>query len=186
MVQELLKSADPKMERAIEHLREELRGIRTGRASTALVEGLHVEVYGQPMVLKQVATITIPDARTIAITPWDRNNMSSIEKAIRENQSLGLNPNNDGQTIRLNIPPLTEERRREIVKTVGEKIENCHIALRNIRHEVLEDVRKREKAKEISIDDVKYAEGELNKKIERFRGVINEVQKNKELEVMEV
>jgi ribosome recycling factor len=104
MVQEALESAGPKMQKAVEHLRDELRGIRTGRASTGVVEGLNVEVYGQPMVLKQIATIGTPDSRTIAITPWDRGNLASIEKAIREAQSLGLSPNNDGQTIRLNIP----------------------------------------------------------------------------------
>jgi ribosome recycling factor len=186
MVQEALESAGPKMQKAVEHLRDELRGIRTGRASTGVVEGLNVEVYGQPMVLKQIATIGTPDSRTIAITPWDRGNLASIEKAIREAQSLGLSPNNDGQTIRLNIPALTEERRCEIAKTVGEKVEGCHIALRNIRHEILEDVRRQEKAKQISIDDVKFAEEQLNKKIEQYRNVITEIQRAKEQEILEV
>lgn len=181
-----LASADPKMQKAIEHLHEELRSIRTGRASTAIVENLIIEVYGQPTPLKQVATLGTPDARTIAITPWDRSNLSAVEKAIREAQSLGLTPNNDGQTIRLNIPQLTEDRRREIAKTVGEKIEGCHIAMRNIRHEVLDEVRKLEKAKEASMDDTKYVEGELNKKIDRFRIQITEIQKAKEQEILEV
>lgn len=181
-----LASADPKMQKAIEHLRDELRSIRTGRASSAIVENLVVDVYGQPTLLKQIATLSTPDARTIAITPWDRSNLPAVEKAIREAQSLGLNPNNDGQTIRLNIPALTEERRREIAKTVGEKVEGCHIALRNIRHEVLDEVRRLEKAKETSMDDTKYTETELNKKIDRFKVQIADIQKTKEQEILEV
>lgn len=185
-ISKALRETDPKMDKAIEHLREDLRSVRTGRASTALVESLIVDVYGQLTPLKQVATLNTPDARTIAITPWDRSNLSQIEKVIRETQSLGLTPNNDGQTIRLNIPSLTEERRREIAKTVGEKVEGCHIALRNIRHEVLDEARRLEKSKTASTDDVKYVESELNKKIDHYRVIIADIQKAKEQEILEV
>lgn len=186
MVRETIATADPKMDKAIEHLRDELRSIRTGRATTSLVDSLTVDVYGQPMQLKQIASVSTPDARTIAISPWDRGNLMLIEKAIREAQSLGLTPNNDGVTIRLNIPQLTEERRREIVKTVGEKVEGCHIALRNARHETLDAVKRLEKDKQATQDDVKFAETELNKKIDKYREIISEIEKAKEKELLEV
>lgn len=185
-VRDVIGSADAKMQKAVEHLQDELRSVRTGRATTALVDGLTVDVYGQAMPLKSLATISTPDARTITITPWDRSNLAPVEKVIRETQSLGLTPNNDGTNIRLNIPPLTEERRREIVKTVGEKVEGAHIAMRNIRHELLDEVKKLERDKQATQDDVKFAENELNKKIDQFREKVSEVQKAKEKEVMEV
>lgn len=186
MIDSLLADADPKMLKATEHLREELASLRTGRASAALVEGITVDMYGQHMPLKSVATISTPDVRTIAITPWDPNALAPVEKAIRETQSLGLTPNNDGHTIRLNIPPLTEERRREIVKGLGEKVEGCRIAIRNIRHELLNEAKKLEKAKSATQDDVKYAEEQLNKKIDRFQDQIDEIARAKEAEIMEV
>lgn len=186
MVRETIAAADPKMDKAIDHLREELSSIRTGRASISLVDGLVIDVYGTPMPLRQIASINTPDGRTIAITPWDRSNLQPIEKVIRESQSLGLTPNNDGQTIRLNIPPLTEERRRDIVKTLGEKLEGCHIALRNIRHETLDAVKKLERDKQATQDDVKFAETELNKKIDKYKVTITEIGHAKEQEIMEV
>ncbi|HSH31751.1 MAG TPA: ribosome recycling factor [Candidatus Saccharimonadales bacterium] len=186
MVRPLVAAADPKMDKALEHFSEELKGLRTGRASTALVEGLMVESYGQKLPFKQVASINTPDARTIAITPWDRSVLPAIEKVIRETQSLGLNPNNDGATIRLNIPPLTEERRRDLVKALGDKAEACHIALRNIRHDVLGEVKKLEKDKQATQDDVKFAETELNKKIDQYRARIDLIEKAKAAEIMQV
>jgi ribosome recycling factor len=186
VVNDILKQADPKMDKAIEYLREELRSIRTGRASTTLVDSLVVAVYGQPMQLKTIATISTPDARSIQITPWDRGNLQAIEKAIRESQSLGLTPNNDGANIRLNIPAMTEERRHEVVKTLGDKIEQCHIALRNIRHDILGEVRRLEKDKQATQDDAKYAEEQLNKKIDKYRGIIAEIEQAKTKEIMEV
>ncbi|MBW3537962.1 ribosome recycling factor [Candidatus Parcubacteria bacterium] len=186
MVRALVDSANPKMDKALEHLGEELKGLRTGRASTALVGGLMVESYGQMLPLKQVATINTPDARTIAITPWDRSVLPAVEKVIRETQSLGLNPNNDGSTIRLNVPPLTEERRRDLVKNLGEKVEACHITLRNIRHDILNDVKRLEKDKQATQDDVKFAETELNKKIDQYRVKIDAIEKAKAAEIMQV
>lgn len=185
-VRDLVSSVDAKFDKALEHLEVELGSLRTGRASTALVDGLNVDVYGQPMNLKSVATISTPDAKTISITPWDRANLEPIEKMLRETSSLGLTPNNDGHTIRLNIPPLTEERRREIVKSLGTHIEACNVALRNIRHEVLGEVKKLEKNKEATQDDVKWAEEELNKKIDTYKGKIQAIAAAKEKEIMTV
>ena len=186
MIRPLIEAAGPKMEKAVGHFGEELKTLRTGRASVALLDGITVEVYGALQPLKAVASVNTPDSRTIAVTPWDKGAMSSIEKAIRENQSLGLNPSNDGNVIRMSIPPLTEERRREIVKSMGTKVEECRIALRNIRHEVLNEVKRLEKTKEATSDDVKFAEAELNKKIEQFQRRIDELEATKAKEIMEV
>jgi ribosome recycling factor len=174
------------MEKAIGHLADELNSLRTGRAQTGLVESLVVDYYGTPQPLKAVASINTPDAKTIAITPWDRNAVGPIEKALREASGLGLNPMNDGHVIRLNIPPLTEDRRREIVKSLGTKVEDCRIALRNVRHDVLKEVQKLEKAKEATQDDVKFAETELNKKIDQFQRRIEELEAAKTKEIMAV
>lgn len=184
--QDILDQAKPKMDKAVEYLLDELKGLRTGRASTALVEGIQVEQYGQTMTLKQVATLSAPDARTVQITPWDPTMLQVIEKAIRESQSLGLNPNNDGSVIRLNLPPLNEETRRSLVKALGEKIEHCHIALRNIRHELFDQVKKLEKDKQATEDDVRHAETELNKRIEEYRERIKDIEEGKSKEIMEV
>ncbi len=174
------------MDKALEFLAEELKGLRTGRASTALVEGITVEQYGQNMAIKQVATLSVPDPRTIQITPWDPTMVAVIEKAIRESQSLGLNPNNDGHAIRLNLPPLNEETRKNLVKVLGEKIEACHISLRGIRHELLDEVKKLEKQKQATQDDVKFAETKLNEKIDEYRGKIKQIEEAKTKEIMEV
>ncbi len=186
MVKGLVDGADGKMGKAMEHLQVELAGLRTGRATTGLVDGLMIDYYGQTMSIRQVATIGTPDAKTISITPWDRNAMDPIEKAIREAQSLGLTPNNDGHTIRLNIPPLTEERRKDIVKSMGEKVEQCRIALRNVRHDILNEVKRLEKDKQATQDDTKFAEQELNKKIEKFQAKIVEIERAKTTEIMQV
>lgn len=185
-VSDVLAEAEPKMNKALDHFTDELKGLRTGRASTALIEGITVEQYGQNVSLKQVATLSIPDPRTIQITPWDPGMLQVIEKALRENQSLGLNPNNDGHNIRLNLPPLNEETRRNLVKAMGEKVEQCNIALRNIRHELLEEVRKLEKTKQATQDDVRGAQEELDKKIDQFRDKIKNIEEAKTKEIMEV
>jgi ribosome recycling factor len=174
------------MEKAIDHLQNELNSLRTGRASTALVDGVMVEYYDALQPLKAIAQISTPDARTIAITPWDKGAMPSIEKAIRDNHSLGLTPSNDGQVIRLSIPPLTEERRREIVKSLGTKIEDARIVLRNIRQDILRDIKRLEKDKKVTQDDVKFAEAELNKKIDQFHKRIEEVEAAKTAEIMAI
>ncbi len=186
MVRSLVDSAEPKMEKALAHLAEELGSLRTGRASVGLVDGIVVEYYGTPQPLKAIASINTPDAKTIAITPWDKSALPVIEKAIRETQSLGLNPMNDGNVIRLSIPPLTEDRRREIVKSLGSKIEECRIVLRNIRHDILKEVQKLEKDKQATQDDVKFTEAELNKKIDVFQKRIEDLETAKTKELMEI
>jgi ribosome recycling factor len=186
MIRPLVESAGPKMEKAVEHFSEDLKSLRTGRASVALLDGVSVEYYGSVQPLKAIASVTTPDARSLAITPWDKGAMASIEKAIRENQSLGLNPSNDGNVIRISIPAMTEERRREVVKSMGAKVEDCRVRLRNIRHDILNDVKKMEKAKEATEDDVKFAETELNKKIDQFQKRIDELEAAKAKEIMEV
>ena len=186
MIRSLVESAGPKMEKAVAHFGEDLKSLRTGRASVALLDGVMVELYGAIQPLKAVASVTTPDARSLAVTPWDKTALGPIEKAIRENQALGLNPSNDGNVIRMNIPPLTEERRKEIVKSLGGKVEDCRIALRNIRHDMLNEVKKLEKAKEATSDDVKFAETELNKKIDQFQRKIDELEAAKAREIMEV
>lgn len=186
MVREIVAGVNPNMDKAIIHLEEELKSLRTGRATTALVENIMVESYGQNMPLISLATLSTPDARTIAITPWDRSAVPNVEKALREAQSLGLNPNNDGSTIRLNIPPMTEERRRDIVKALGHMVEGCHITMRAVRHEALSDIKKLEKDKKATTDDVKWSEEELNKKIDHYRLKIDAIQKQKEIEIMQV
>jgi ribosome recycling factor len=174
------------MDQAIKHLEDDLRSLRTGRASTALVEGVMIEQFGQHMPLKTVATINTPDARTIAISPWDKNLVAVIEKTLRESPSLGLNPMSDGNVVRLNVPPMTEERRREIVKDLGNKTEQANISLRNIRHEILNDIKKLEKDKQATQDDVKWSETELNKKIDIYKAKIDAVARAKEAEIMTV
>lgn len=186
MIRTLVESADPKMQKAIEHFGEDLKSLRTGRASVAMLDSVMVEMYGVPQPLKAVASVTTPDARSLAVTPWDKTALPVIEKAIRENQALGLNPSNDGNVVRMNIPPLTEERRKEIVKSLGGKVEDCRIALRNIRHDILNEVKRFEKSKEATPDDVKFAESELNKMIEKFQKKIEELEAAKAKEIMEV
>lgn len=186
MVASIIKQADPRMEKAIQHFEDDLMGLRTGRAQTSMVESLTVEQYGQQMRLKTVATITTPDAQTIAISPWDKTLVDPIEKMLRENQALGLNPSSDGNMVRLNVPPMTEERRRQIVKELGQKAEKANIALRNIRHDVLNEVKRLAKSGEATQDDERYAEQELNKKIDTFKSKLDDIAKAKEAEVMTV
>lgn len=174
------------MDKALEHFQSELATLRTGRATTAMLDGVMVEYYGVPQPLKAVASVNTPDGRTLAITPWDKGAMGPIEKAIRENQALGLNPMNDGAVIRINVPALTEERRHEIVKSLGSKVEDCRIALRNVRHDVLNEIKRLEKAKEATTDDVKSAENELGKLIEKYQKRIDELEAAKAKEIMEV
>jgi ribosome recycling factor len=186
MVRTVVESATPKMEKAVEHFAEDLKSLRTGRASVALLDGVMIDYYGATQPLKAMASVNTPDARSITVTPWDKAALSTIEKALRENQSLGLNPSNDGNLIRMAIPAMTEDRRREVVKTLGQKVEGCRVVLRNIRHDVLNEIKRLEKSKEATSDDVKFAEAELNKKIDQFQKRIDELEAAKTREIMEV
>lgn len=182
----IIDQAGPRMDKAVSHLQDSLRSIRTGRATTALLDGITVEQYGQTTPLKAVATLSTPDAHTIAITPWDKSLITAIEKVIREAQALGLNPSNDGSTIRLNIPPMTTERRQVLVKQVSEQIEACHVAIRSVRHDLLDEARKTEKSGHGTQDDLKYVETELNKKIDSYRAKLEEMRQAKVAEITEV
>ncbi len=185
MIKETLKEAEVKMKSAIQSLEEDLAGIRTGRASPALVERLHVEYYGMPTPLMQLASISVPDSRSLLIKPYDATTLRNIERAILASD-LGLTPNNDGKNIRLNLPPLTEERRRELAKVVHAHTEEGRIAIRNVRRDLLKDLREFEHEKMISEDDLEHGEEELQKLTDRMIQQIEAVGEKKHKEIMEV
>ena len=173
------------MLKAIDSLRHDLATVRTSRASPGLIEHLRVDYYGTPTPLNQIATITTPDARLIVIQPWDRSGLSAIEKAILKSD-LGLNPSNDGNVIRLAIPPLTEERRRELAKHVRRRVEDSHVAVRNIRRDCHEQIRHLERTHEISQDDLHRTETDLQKLTDEQIKEIDKVGEEKEAEVLAI
>lgn len=176
-----ISSAVSEFEKSLSHLAQEFAGLQTGRASAGLVESIQVEVYGSNQPLKNIAQIATPDARTIQITPFDKNVIGTLEKAIQESD-IGLNPNNNGNSILLNIPPMTEERRKDVVKVVHKKSEEAKISIRNARHHALDQIKK----EELSEDETKRAEKELQQKVDQYNGKIEESAKKKEHEVMTV
>lgn len=180
-----LKDASHKMEQAVTHLKEELAGVRTGRASPAVLHRVTVEYYGAPVPLNQLASINVPEPRLLAITPFDKNAIGLIEKAI-QSSDLGITPSNDGQVIRLAFPPLTEERRKDLVKQVHTRAEEGRVAVRNVRRHSKEGMEKLERTGDISEDDLIRGEKELQKLTDRFVGEIDEIQTHKEQELMEV
>ncbi|MCL4491829.1 MAG: ribosome recycling factor [Nitrospirae bacterium] len=184
-MQELKKKATEKMNGAVEALKKDLTSIRTGRASLALLDGIHVDYYGTSTPLSQVATLGIPESRQITIQPWEQKLIPEIEKAILKSD-LGLTPNNDGKSIRLNIPPLTEERRKQLVKVVKKRAEEARIAIRNIRRDINDELKKTEKEKRLSEDDVKKFQEEVQKLTNSYIGKVDEVLQHKEKEIMEV
>ena len=181
-----IKQAQQKFDDSIDHLNSELTGVRTGRASVGLVDTIKVDVYGQSMPLKSVATITTPDAKTIQIQPWDQSNLAFIEKAISESQNLGLTPNNDGRVIRVNIPPLNEETRTLLTKVCKEKAESANISMRNARHEVLNSAKADEKANSITQDQLIKAQKDLDKLIDDYHQKVIKIVEEKEKEIMSV
>jgi ribosome recycling factor len=185
MIDETIKNAEKRMSSAVTVLQRELDGVRTGRARPGLVEGLKVDIYDNTLPLNQLATISVPEARLITIQPWDRQAFGPIEKAILKSD-LGLNPTNDGHTIRLAIPQLTEDRRRELVKVVHKKVEEGRVAVRNVRRHSVDELRALDKGKEISDDEEKRAEEQLQKMTDRFIEEIDKVGKEKEAELLEV
>jgi len=185
VIKDILNDAEHRMRSAIQVLHDDLSAIRTGRASPALVEKLPIEYYGAPTPLQQLASISIPEPRTITIKPFDAATIKVIEKAI-QSSDLGLNPNNDGKVIHLNLPPLNEERRRDLVKHVHHRLEESRIAVRNIRRDAHNDMRDFEKEKLISEDDLERGEEDLQKLTDRFVEEIAAHGKNKEVEIMEV
>lgn len=181
--QEVQRDAEHRMQAALEVLARELAGIRTGRASAGLLEGIRVEYYDTPTPLPQVATISVPDPRTILIQPWDLSLLPKIEKAIQRSD-LGVTPSNDGKLIRLTIPPLTEERRRQLAKAVGRLAEEARVAVRNVRREAKERLRVLAREKKISEDDERRSEQELQKLTDRYVQRVDELLKKKEQEIL--
>ena len=185
MITGVQKDAEQRMKSALTVLEEDLAGLRTGRASSALVEKLIVDYYDVPTPLYQLAGISIPEPQQISIRPYDRSALKIIEKAIMASD-LGLTPSNDGQTIRLNLPPLTEERRKDLVKFVSKRVEDSKVAVRNVRRSAIEDLRKLEKAKEISENERDNAIETIEKLTTRYIDDLESAGKRKEQEVMEV
>ncbi len=184
MVKDALEEAQARMKGAIVSFEEDLASIRTGRASPALVDRLSVEYYGNPTPLMQLATISAPEPRLLTIRPFDPASIKDIERAIMSSD-LGLNPNNDGKLIRLSIPPLTEERRHELVRVVKNRAEEARVAVRNVRRDVQNDMREFEREKMISEDELKRGEGDLQKHTDHHIDQINEIGERKETEVLE-
>ncbi len=185
MDKELKKRAKEKMEKSIEILKKDFASIRTGRASISLLDGITVDYYGTQTPLNQVATLSVPEPRLITIQPWDQSMIAGIEKAIMQSD-LGLNPSNDGKIIRIAIPELTEERRKQLVKVVRKRAEEARVAVRNIRREINEELKKMEKEKEITEDDLKRSLDEVQELTDGFIKDIERVLKKKEEEIMEV
>ncbi len=185
MLKEAHNEAEERMKSALEALDEDLSGIRTGRASPALVEKLSVEYYGMPTPLMQLATISVPESRMLMIRPFDATSLKAIERAILASD-LGLTPNNDGKVIRLNLPPLTEERRHDLVKLVHNRLEEARVAMRNVRRDGIKDLREFEHEKLISEDELEEGEDNLQKLTDKYIELVNEVGVRKEKEIMEV
>lgn len=181
----LVKDTSARMERSIEAFRKELGKVRTGRASFSLLDGVKVDYYGTPTPLQQVGTLSVPESRLITVTPWDTKMIGPIEKAI-QGSGLGLNPSSDGKTVRVPIPPLTEERRKELAKVVRKMAEDARVAVRNVRREAIEKLKDREKKKEISEDIVKRGQERIQKETDAHVKKIDEILKSKEQEILEV
>lgn len=181
----LIKETAGKMGRSIEAFRKDLGRVRTGRASFSLLEGVKVDYYGTPTPLQQVGTLSVPESRLITVTPWDTKMIGPIEKAIQAS-GLGLNPASDGKVVRIPIPPLTEERRKELVKLVRKMAEDARVAVRNIRREGIEKLKDKEKRKEISEDEAKRGQDRIQKETDESIRRIDDILKAKEKEIMEV
>lgn len=185
MIDDTLLEAEEKMERAIEHAKEEFAAIRTGRASSAMFNRITVDYYGAPTPIPQVASIAIPEPRMVIVKPFDASQIKDIEDAIR-NSNLGVNPSNEGTQLRLNLPPMTEERRREMIKVARAKGEDAKIAVRNVRRKAKDEIGKAVKESEISEDEGRGGEKELDDLTGRFTGHVDELVSAKESELLEI
>ena len=182
---EVLAETEVRMNKSVEALTRELTSIRTGRASPALVENITVDYYGVPTPMNQLASISVPEARVLMITPWDKQSLKEVEKCLMKSD-LGLMPNNDGNAIRINIPTLTEERRRDLVKIVGRKVEEAHVSVRNVRRVSQDEFRQLERGKELSQDEARKAQEQLQRMTDSYIGRMDSLRKQKEAEVTEV
>ncbi len=182
----VIPEAESKFKKAVEHFEEELKKIRTGRAHPGMLDGIMVEAYGVQMPLIQVGTVTAPEAQLLQISPFDPNNIQAISSAIRDNPSLGLNPSDDGRVVRVPIPALTEERRREIVKQLGTKVEDCNIALRGVRHDALDAIDTFKKNKELGEDEAKRLSTQVEDLMNKQKAAVDTAFKAKEAEIMKI
>ena len=180
-----MKNAESKMDKAISVLKADLAAIRAGRANPAILDKVTVEYYGVATPIQQVGTVAVPEPRTITIQPWDASILGEIEKAILKSD-VGITPSNDGKTIRLNFPPLTEERRKELVKGISKRGEEGKVAVRNVRRDALEGFKKQKKDGEITEDDLKNLETQIQKLTDKFVGMIESIIADKEKEILEV
>jgi ribosome recycling factor len=183
---QVVSDAKSKFDAALAHYHEQLKSLRTGRASAAMLDGVTVEAYGQPMPLNQVANVSAPEAQLLQITPFDPSNIQAIASAIRDNPSLGMNPSDDGRVVRVPVPALTEDRRRDIVKQLGAKQEDAMIALRNVRRDALDTVEQSKKDKEIGEDEAKRLSQQIDDVMNQTRASIEAASKAKEAEIMTV
>lgn len=180
----IVNDTKDKLGQAVERFKDELKTLRTGRANAGMLDGVTVEAYGTPMPLKQVASISVPDAQLLQVTPFDPNNLEAISNAIRDDQSLGLNPSDDGRVVRVPIPALTEERRRELAKQISAKQEDCMIRLRSVRHEAMNAVDKAKKDKQIGEDDAKRLSGQVEDAMGKARAEAEAAAKAKEKDIL--
>src|SRR6056297_1189631 len=184
-MQTTIKDAESRTKKSVAALEDDFNSMRTGRASASLFERIKVNYYGQPTPLSQAATISVPEARLVVIQPWDKGLLNEIEKAIQKSE-LSLNPSNDGKVIRINIPPLTEERRKEYVKVAKNMAEQARVAIRNIRRDANDELKKAQKAGDISEDDEKRAADEVQKLTDEYVEQVNEAVEAKETEILEI
>jgi len=184
--QQAVRDATQKFSAAVEHFQGELKKLRTGRAHPSMLDGVMVEAYGSPMPLNQVATVTTADAQLLQISPFDPNNLQAIAKAIRDNPSLGLNPTDDGRVVRVPIPPLTEERRRDLTKVVATKQEECMVTMRNVRHEAMSAIDQAKKDKQLGEDDAKRLEKQVDDAMAKAKADAESAAKAKDQEIMTV
>lgn len=184
-MQDIISDAKERMGKSLASMEEDFNTIRTGRASSALFDKIKVEYYGNPTPLNQMATVSIPEARLVVIQPWDKSTLGDIEKAIQRSE-LSVNPSNDGKVIRINIPPLTEERRKEYVKVAKGMAEQARVAVRNIRREANDELKKRQKSGDLSEDDAKRGEDEVQKLTDDFVEKISKQLEAKEQEILEI
>ncbi|HSX27417.1 MAG TPA: ribosome recycling factor [Patescibacteria group bacterium] len=183
---QILEQAKSGYDKAATHLQEELKKVRTGRAHPSMLDSVVVEAYGAQMPLIQTSTITVPEPQLLQITPFDPNNLQAISAGIRDNQTLGLNPMDDGRVVRVQIPPLNEERRRELAKTLSSKVEDCMVSMRNARHEALKMAEEAKKRGEITEDDFTSVKKQLDEQMARQKAEVDQMTKAKEAEIMTV
>ena len=185
MVKDILTSSEDRLKKSVESLKTEFASLRTGRASSSLLDKVLVDYYGTPTPVNQIAQVTVPEPRMIMIKAYEKNMLKEIEKAIQKSD-LGLNPNSDGAVIRLSIPQLTQERRKELVKVVNKKAEDAKVAMRNIRRDGNEEIKKLEKSKEITEDDRKKGQEDIQKLLDKYIKLVDDARAKKEKEVMDV